>query len=198
MYSLGVILYELLCDQRPYKLQRDSRGALEDAILQTDPPLHSVVADARGAPLRGDLDTVVLKALKKKPADRYPTVHALLDDIERHRPAGAGATRQPLVPRGSSSRATSSRLALPAAILVSVLAGAGVAAWQARVAVAEQRRAEQVKEFIAGIFREASPYSGAGSTTLSAIDLLKQAEKKLNTEIGGQPKVRIELLVDHR
>ncbi len=76
-----------------------------------------------------------------------------------------------------------------------MLVGAGVAAWQARVAVAEQRRAEQVKEFIAGIFREASPYSGAGSTTLSAIDLLKQAEKKLNTEIGGQPKVRIELLV---
>ena len=51
-----------------------------------------------------------------------------------------------------------------------------------------------MKEFIAGIFREASPYSGAGSTTLSAIDLLKQAEKKLDTEIGGQPKVRIELL----
>ena len=52
------------------------------------------------------------------------------------------------------------------------------------MAVAEQRRAEQVKEFIAGIFREASPYSGAGSTTLSAIDLLKQAEKKL--EYGNQ------------
>jgi hypothetical protein len=51
-----------------------------------------------------------------------------------------------------------------------------------------------VKEFIAGIFREASPYSGAGSTTLSAIDLLKQAEKKLDTEIRGQPRVRIELL----
>ena len=84
--------------------------------------------------------------------------------------------------------------AASSAILLAVLVGAGVAAWQARVAVAEQRRAEQVKEFIAGIFREASPYSGAGNTTLSAIDLLKQAEKKLDTEISGQPKVRIELL----
>ena len=85
VYSLGVILYELLCDQRPYKLQRDSRGALEEAILQADPPLPSEVADARRRhALRGDLDTVVLKALKKKPAERYPTVHALLDDIERH------------------------------------------------------------------------------------------------------------------
>ena len=51
-----------------------------------------------------------------------------------------------------------------------------------------------MKEFVARIFREASPYSGAGSTSLSAIDLFKQAEKKLGSGIAGQPKVRIELL----
>src|SRR6185436_1450027 len=75
VYSLGVILYELLCDQRPYKLQRDSRGALEEAILQAEPPSPSERVDARQRrALRGDLDTVVLKALKKKPAERYATV----------------------------------------------------------------------------------------------------------------------------
>ena len=64
-------------------------------------------------------------------------------------------------------------------MLLAVLGGAGIAAWQARVAIAEQKRAEEVKEFIASIFREASPYSGAGTTTLSAVDLLKQAEQRL-------------------
>jgi serine/threonine protein kinase len=198
IYSLGVVLYELLSGQRPYKLQRNSRGALEEAIVQSDPAAPSVVADrASQKSLRGDLDTIVLKALKKKPAERYATVHALLDDIWRLF-AGRPVQAQPdsrwyrakrFVGRNKLGFAASS------AILLAVVVGAGVAAWQARVAVAEQRRAEQVKEFIAGIFREASPYSGAGSTTLSATDLLKQAEKKLDTEIGGQPKVRIELLV---
>ena len=73
VYSLGVILYELLTGRRPYKLQRDSRGALEDAILQAEPPLPSAVAEVgyRKA-LRGDLDTVVLKALKKNPGGALP------------------------------------------------------------------------------------------------------------------------------
>jgi serine/threonine-protein kinase len=198
IYSLGVVLYELLSGVRPYKLQRESRGALEDAIVQVDPAPPSSVADRSSQKfLRGDLDTVVLKALKKKPVERYATVHALLDDIKR---VFAGRPVQAL-PDSRWYRmkrfAGRNKLAFVAssAILLAVLVGAGVAAWQARVAVAEQRRAEQVKEFIAGIFREASPYSGAGSNALSAIDLLKQAEKKLDTEIGGQPKVRIELLM---
>jgi len=197
IYSLGVVLYELLSGSRPYKLQRDSRGALEDAILQAEPPPPSSVADQSSNKfLRGDLDTVVLKALKKKPSERYATVHALLDDINRVF-AGRPVQAQPDSRWYRVKRfAGRNKLAIAASsmILLTVLVGAGVAAWQARVALTEQRRAEQVKEFIAGIFREASPYSGAGSTTLSAIDLLKQAEKKLDTEIRGQPRVRIELL----
>jgi len=196
VYSLGVILYELLSGERPYKLRRDSRGALEDAILQTEPALPSAVADlALRKTLRGDLDTVVLKALKKNPADRYPTVHALLDDIERHLD-GRPVLAQP-DSRWYRARKFARRNALgisaASAIVLAVLVGAGVAAWQARVAFAEQRRAEAVKEFIAGVFREASPYSGTGTTTLSAVDLLKQAETRLGASFAEQPAVRVEL-----
>ena len=85
VYSLGVILYELLSGTRPYKLKRDSRGALEDAIVQTDPaPPSAVVDEQAGKALRGDLDTIVLKALKKRPEERYLTVHAFADDIDRY------------------------------------------------------------------------------------------------------------------
>lgn len=197
VYSLGVILYELLSGRRPYKLQRDSRGALEDAIVQAEAAAPSAVADAQWRhTLRGDLDTVILKALKKKPADRYPTVHALLEDIERY----LGA--RPVLARPDSRwyrgrkfiRRNLIAVGISSAVLLAVLGGAAVAAWQARVAVAEQKRAEAVKEFVAGIFREASPYSGTGTTSLTAVDLLKQAEKKLGHGFTDQPKVRIELL----
>ncbi|MEO8061916.1 MAG: serine/threonine-protein kinase [Pseudomonadota bacterium] len=196
VYSLGVILYELLSGQRPYKLQRDSRGALEDAILQADPAPPSQVADRKlRAALHGDLDTVVLKALKKKPADRYPTVHALLDDIERHllsRPVLAQPDSRWYRARKFLRRNV---LAVSAysAVLLAVTIGAGVAMWQAREALAQQRRAEEVKAFITRIFSEASPYTGPGTTSLTAVDLLKQAEARLGTSFIAQPEVRVEL-----
>ena len=96
VYSLGVMLYELLAGQRPYKLKRDSRGALEEAILQSDPvpPSRATLDEADAAArsttakklssiLRGDLDTIVIKALKKSPAERYATANAFGEDIER-------------------------------------------------------------------------------------------------------------------
>ena len=86
VYSLGVVLYELLAGTNPYLLPRDSRAALEEAVLTSQPRRPSeAAADAeRRKALRGDLDTIVLRALHKLPADRYPTVDALADDIERH------------------------------------------------------------------------------------------------------------------
>lgn len=84
-YSLGVLLYELLAGQRPYRLKRDSRAALEEAILEAQPqPPSEAVTDRRlRRVLRGDLDTIVLTALKKAPAERYPTVDAMAADIDR-------------------------------------------------------------------------------------------------------------------
>src|SRR6185312_5936439 len=107
IYSLGVLLFELLTGERPYRLSRTSRGELEEAILHSEPQRPSTAAQsaaaaiARGTAvkglrdiLRGDLDTIVLKALKKSPAERYATADALSRDIEhylRGRPVTARA-----------------------------------------------------------------------------------------------------------
>jgi len=97
VYSLGVLLYELLSGQPPYELAGSTRRALEAAIQSTDPrPPSDVVTQRSGtgeagalpetlrSRLRGDLDTIVLKALKKSPAERYHTAGAFAEDLRRY------------------------------------------------------------------------------------------------------------------
>lgn len=103
IYALGVLLFELLTGELPYGMSDQAGHALERAILEqeprrpcatlSDPANLRVAAHAseRGAELgelsrqlEGDLETVVLKALKKQPADRYPSVEALAKDLEAY------------------------------------------------------------------------------------------------------------------
>jgi tetratricopeptide (TPR) repeat protein len=79
------------------------------------------------------------------------------------------------------------------AILAAVAAGTSAAIWQARRASAEQRRAEEVKDYLAGIFREASPYGGVGRS-LSAVELLQRAHADLERIGEKRPEFRVELL----
>lgn len=192
VYSLGVVLYELLTGVRLYKLTRLTRGALEDAILHAEPERPSSVAGR--ALLRGDLDTLVLHALRKAPSERYPTVHALIDDIERFlggrpvlvRPDTFAYRAQKFVRRHKLG------VAAVASVALAILAGSGIALWQAHVARVRERSALAVKDFIAAIFHDTSP-AATGGKPVTAVELLKQAEPKIAKIPRSEPTVRVEL-----
>ena len=195
VYSLGVVLFEMLTGSKPYRLQRDSRGALEDAIVQGVVPRPSDVApDSRRTALRGDLDTIVGKALKKLPAERYATVNAMVEDITRY------LERRPVLARPDSAGyrlrkfAARNRLAVGAGavVLAAVSIGAGAAIWQARIAVAQRDRAEAVSDFIASVFEEADPYRQLGRP-LTAAELLVRARSVIGTRFATDAPLRFGL-----
>lgn len=83
IYSLGVMLYELLTGVRPYACDRGSNRALREAILDRRPEAPSqVVGDGRAVLLRGELDALVLRALGKRPEDRFASMREFAEQIE--------------------------------------------------------------------------------------------------------------------
>jgi eukaryotic-like serine/threonine-protein kinase len=219
VYSLGVVLYELLTGERPYRLTRESRAALEDAVLAADPVRPSqalrdptcaaaaglAVAKTRRA-LTGDLDTIILKALKKKPAERYATVDAFLQDIERHQ------LGEPVLARPDSALYRCGRFVRrhrygmgsafgAAAILI---AGTFISVRQAHVArdeatraQRESRHAQAVQEFLVNIFRtnthlQADPIKARQTT---ARDMLDVGAARVDETLHDVPDAEAEVLM---
>src|SRR6266568_1726774 len=83
VYSLGVLLYELLTGRRPYKLKRLTTDEITKAICEQEPAKPSASIRNQKS-LRGDLDNIVLKALRKEPQRRYASVEQFSEDIRRH------------------------------------------------------------------------------------------------------------------
>jgi serine/threonine-protein kinase len=207
VYSLGVVLYELLAGQPPYQLKLPSVAQLEQAIVAIDPARPSTVVGGETAlrrgtterrlarSLRGDLDTIVLKALAKQPPQRYATVAGLADDLRRHcngkpvhaRPASWSYRTRKFVERNRAGVGAS------AAIAAALVAGLLVSLWQARIAHRQAARAEAVKEFVLSFFSTANSDQGATPDT-TVMQLLDQARDRLASTQMSDPAIRIELL----
>ena len=197
LYSLGVVLYELLTGERPYRLGRQSAAALEEAILAADVPLASTrVQGDRDLThrLRGDLDTILAKALRKKPELRYTSVEAFAADLQRHLDGEPVLAQPPSRRYRFAKFVRRRRLAIAAlgAVAASIVVGLGAALWQAREARIEAARAEQVKEFVASILKQATPREGVGGL-VTASDLLEAAAQRIEKELASNPRVAAEL-----
>ena len=144
VYGLGALLYLLLSGRRPHDLRGASPLEAMRLVCEVDPPAPSHVASNVDAPrIRGALDAIVQKALRKAPRDRYTTVAALAADL-RAWLAGQPVTAVPdtlaqQVWRFARRHAVG--VAAGAAVVVALVAGGGVAVWQAKIADQERARA---------------------------------------------------------
>ena len=95
VYTLGVILYELLTGERPYEVSASLREVVRVVCDEMPPPPSTRVPAEAARRLRGDLDAIVCKALAKTPEERYESVEALADDLDRRRQQRPVAARRP-------------------------------------------------------------------------------------------------------
>ena len=147
VYALGVLLFRLLTNASPYRVRSHAPHELAVAVCDQEPLRPSAVAATR--PLRrqlaGDLDTVVLKALRKDPAERYSSAGALADDITRYLSGLPLAARDDgWWYRGGKFIARHRGVVIAAAlVVVSLIGGLAAALWQAREAERQRQLAQR-------------------------------------------------------
>ena len=211
VYALGVVLYELLAGVRPYETAGKPLDEVLRIVVEADTIRPSVATpeprdqppyDSRRA-LKGDLDAIVLKALRKDPAERYASADALSRDVERWldgQPVDAQAPSVGYVARKFIARhkAVFASAGLSAVLVVAAL---GAALWQARVARAERdhsqaeaARARMATAFLGRVFQGANPVLARGRT-VTARDLLDSGTASIRAELRDQPEVQAPLLL---
>ena len=199
IYSLGVILYELLTGARPYKLKRDTRSGLEDAILDAQPVRPSQAAPPRLARgLKGDLDAIILKALNKRPQERFASADAFAQDIERHLDGQAVLAQPESLWYRARKFISRNKLAVSAtaAVIAALTIGLGVALWQAHIAQVQTRTAQTVQTFLLDIFRansneHADPVKARQTTARELLDL---GARKIDSSLQDAPAAKLSLL----
>jgi eukaryotic-like serine/threonine-protein kinase len=202
VYSLGVLLYLLLTGRHPTGTAHDSPAALIKAIVEQDPPRPSDAAPGKSnRALRGDLDTIVGKALKKNAVERYPSVTAMADDLRRvlrHEPISARpdtlsyrAAR--FVRRHSIGVATTTAGGLLLAGLIAVHTTR--LATERDRAQREAAKAVKVSEMLMGLLTSADPYAQrntSGEPTVRA--LLDAGARQVQTDLAAEPDLQAQLL----
>jgi eukaryotic-like serine/threonine-protein kinase len=197
VYALGVLLYLLLTGRHPAGDAITSPAALLKAIVDTDAPRPSEVGPTC---LAGDLDTIIAKAMKKDPLERYSTVTAFADDLRRYlddEPIGARADslayRTAKFVRRNRTVVTLSTLTVVALVagLVGTFTQARRATEQRDFAIRQLSRADAINDLNQFLLADAAPLG----ETFTAGDLLGRAEDIAQRPESDTVDNRIEMLV---
>ena len=203
VYALGVLLYELLAGKRPFQLDKTSPFEMARIICEQDPQPPSVVsaANLESAPpdaartVSGDLDNIVLMAMRKEPARRYVSVSALAGDVKAYL-AGYPVHARTDTWKYRSSKFIRRHKAAAAAAAVVTLALIGFSIGMgllAKRANRERLAAQRESQFLKGIFEAATPDRTHGQT-ITPRELLDQGVKRVDRELADDPELQATLL----
>lgn len=198
VYSLGVILYELLTDVRPYDLSGISLTEMERLVCEKEPARPSEKSSS--LKLNHDLDLICLKALRKEAENRYSSVEEFQEDLLRYQqglpilahPSSLGYKTHKFIKRNKASLVT-------IALFLAAIAGFAVyhisqVTEQRNIAQTEAEKATRIKNFTTNLFYSNSPYSIQNvdeGVTLEKI--LETGQQNIETELADDPEVYAEM-----
>ncbi len=209
IYSLGVILYQVLTGEQPYKRKSGPASNLSKSINEEKilAPSEKVKTKATSLPrekterlsgkLKGDLDNIVMKAMHKDPEQRYSSVQELIDDINRYLKGLPVSARGDKISYRVSKFVQRHKAGVAVFVIMNLLAFAGIAAiiYQGNVAAKERDKAqtelkkfEEVNNFMLDMLSSADP--GAEGKDVKVYDLLEKASSDVEVKLKKYPKVK--------
>ncbi|URI06734.1 serine/threonine protein kinase [Aquincola tertiaricarbonis] len=210
VYSLGMVAYELLAGRLPYRLPRGGSAELLQAIDQVQLPRASQVAAeepqgrAHARALQGDLDAILHRALKPRPEERYGSVDAFAQDLRRWRDGEPVQARPDSLAYRTGKFIARHRLQVGAGAVavVALLAGSGVALWQARearaqaeLALTEAATARSVQAFLESVFMTNTGHQDdpEAARRTTARELLDRGAARIERELADVPEAQLRL-----
>lgn len=205
VYALGLILYELLTGLLPYNLAGKNPMEISSAISETTPvkpssrifeepdsgSLHvaGLNKNQQKKLLKGDLDTIVLKALRKEPERRYGSADQLLQDIRHYqknepisaRPESTGYLTKKFIQRNQTV------VSAVAVVMIILVATAIFSLYQARTTEIERQKTEQVNAFLQEMLASPNPFEDG--LDVKVIDILDRTADRIDDELNNQPEV---------
>ncbi|MEO5625048.1 MAG: tetratricopeptide repeat protein, partial [Dokdonella sp.] len=213
VYALGVLLYLLLAGHRPYGENASTPAQWARVIVENEPRRLSLATGDRSEDaitrarsrattpdelrraLRGDLETIVARSLKKKPTERYASVPAFAEDVQRyldHRPILARSDTFAYRTRKFVRRHRAG-VALSIIAACAIVAGTVGIAWQAHIARHEAMRSGRSRDFLVNLIKDANPFSASRGNQGQTGDLLKAALDRVERDFADAPDIQADL-----
>ncbi|MGI8481348.1 MAG: serine/threonine-protein kinase, partial [Chthoniobacterales bacterium] len=166
VYSLGVLLYELTTGQKPYRITSRRPDEVSRVIAEEQPKRPSAATANNQRSLRGDLDNIILMALRKEPSRRYPSVANFSEDLRCHLAGLPVAAQKDTWRYRSAKFIRRNRLAVAAAALIGLilLAGIVITAWEAEATRKEKAKAQSISAFLEQMISYSTPYLDSART----------------------------------
>jgi len=221
IYSLGLVLYELLTGEKVHKIKNYSPLEMEKAICYTQPQKPSstiksvqtkdklkadqisikrnTLPDKLKKKLSGDLDNICLTALRKEPENRYSSVELFRQDIENFLQERPVTARQSTINYRTKKFVLRHKVAVVSTLLIFLIIASLTTFYTIQLkqerdaAQAEADKANEVSGFLKNIFKVSDPYNARGDT-ITARELLDKGAEKINRSLSNQPEVKAELL----